>query len=117
MTPRTITRDPAPTRDKIITIDGVRVRLVPIPGAERAAIRVRFEILDDQGVIVGKQLSCPSADDCHRAIRAAKHPPPQAVSAPAPAKFNPEIHPAEHKARKAARKARQIAEEGEDLDA
>jgi hypothetical protein len=98
-----MTRDPIPQGGKTITIDGVTVRLVPIPGLERAPVRVRFEIMDGPRV-VRAMLSCPSAADCHDAIRAARHPPPALVDLKGK-QFNPWAPSARLKSRKAKQKA------------
>ncbi len=103
-----LNRPAAPPADKTITIDGIVVRLVPLPGQERAAIRVRFDILD-RGKVVRRMLSCPSAADCHDAVRAARNPAPCAVAEPKSGPFNPTI--ADTRKRVDARRKRQMAEE------
>lgn len=103
---------PALSDDATFVLDGVTVRMVRIPGAERSAIRVRFEILDDKGRVVRAMLSRPSAAECRDAVRAAAHPPPVAVTEPQQPKFNPTIEHTRKRAQE--RRKRQMAEEADE---
>ena len=103
-----MTRDPMPQLGKTITIDGVTVRLVPIPGLERAPCRVRFEIMDGPRV-ARAMLSCPSADDCHAAIRAARNPGLHLVGVAKMTPFNNSL--ATSRARSNAKRRRQVVED------
>jgi hypothetical protein len=101
-------RDPLPERAKSITIDGVTVRLVPLPGMERAPVRVRFEIMDGHR-IARTLFSCPSASDCHDAIRALRHPPPALADIKGKS-FNPWAPSAKIKSRRGKQVADEIIE-------
>jgi len=105
-----MTRDPIPERTKTITIDGVTVRLVPIPGLERAPVRVRFEIMDGHR-IARTLLSCPSATDCHDAIRALRYPPPALADIKGKA-FNPWAPSANIKSRRGKQVVEDSIDEG-----
>jgi hypothetical protein len=106
-------RDPMPQLGKTITIDGITVRLVPIPGLERAPCRVRFEIMDGPRV-ARAMLSCPSADDCHDAIRAARNPGLHLVNEPKVGPFNNSL--ATSRARSNAKRRRQVVEESVEVE-
>lgn len=103
-----MTRDPIPQLGKTITIDGVTVRLVPIPGQERAPVRVRFEIMDGPRV-ARTLLSCPSAADCHDAIRAARNPGLNLLTEPKMGPFNTSF--TKSRERSTAKRKRQVTEE------
>lgn len=103
---------PTLSNDATFVLDGVTVRMARIPGAERSAIRVRFEILDDKGRTVRTMLSRPSAAECRDAVRAAAYPAPVAVTEPQQAKFNPTIE--NTRKRVDERRKRQMAEEADE---
>lgn len=69
MRPVDRTRPELPEHGAVITIGGVRVRIRRVWGMERSPTPVAWDVLDGERV-AASFMSRPSADDCHRAVRA-----------------------------------------------